>query len=47
MNTTAFLQKARWIRKRARRIQRFYSVSRAVAVFDAHRDWIDLNLPLL
>lgn len=47
MNTPAFAQKVRWIRRRARRIQRFYKISRSVAVFDAHRDWIDLNLPLL
>lgn len=45
MNTLAFIQKVRWIRRRAKRIKAFYGVSRALAVFDAHLDWIDLNLP--
>jgi hypothetical protein len=43
MNTLEFRFKVQWIRRRARRIQRFYSVSRALAVFDAHRDWIDMH----
>ena len=46
MNTLAFIQKVRWIRRRAKRIKAFYGVSRALAVFDANLDWIDLNLPI-
>lgn len=45
MNTLAFLQKVRWIRRRARRIKNFYGVSRPLAVYDANLDWISLNLP--
>lgn len=45
MSTLAFIQKVRWIRRRARRIKNFYGVSRPIAVFDAHLDWISLNLP--
>lgn len=45
MNTLAFLQKVRWIRRRAKRIKTFYGVSRTLAVFDANLDWISLNLP--
>ena len=29
-----------WIKRRARRIQRFYNVSRKLAVYDARIDWI-------
>lgn len=29
-----------WIKRRARRIQRFYNVSRKLAVYDARMDWL-------
>jgi hypothetical protein len=29
-----------WIRARARRIQRFYKITRRLAVYDAWQDWI-------
>lgn len=45
MSTAEFTQKVRWIRRRAKRIKAFYGVSRALAVYDAHLDWISLNLP--
>ena len=38
MNTPA--HKLGWIKRRARRIQRFYSVSRRMAVHDAWTDWV-------
>lgn len=40
MNTLDFLSKVRWIRRRAKRLMRFYGVGRQIAVFDAHLDWI-------
>lgn len=40
MNTFDFLSKVRWIRRRAKRLKRFYGVSRAIAVHDAHLDWV-------
>lgn len=40
MNTLDFLMKVRWIRRRAKRIKRFYGISRALAVQDAHLDWV-------
>lgn len=32
-----------WIKRRARRLERFYSISRKLAVFDARLDWINLQ----
>ena len=43
MNTLQFLQKVRWVRRRAKGIKRFYNVSRAEAVNAAHLDWIALK----
>lgn len=43
MNTLAFIQKVRWIRRRAKRLKVFYGIPRAMAVFDAHLDWISLQ----
>ena len=40
MNTLDFLSKVRWIRRRAKRLKRFYGVSRSMAVHDVHLDWI-------
>lgn len=34
------LHKFSWIKRRARRLQRFYGISRKLAVFDARMDWI-------
>jgi len=45
MNSPEFNKKVRWVRRRARRLMAFYGVSRALAIFDARIDWIDLNLP--
>lgn len=32
-----------WIKRRARRLQRFYQVPRRMAIFDAWIDWINFN----
>lgn len=32
-----------WIKRRARRLQRFYKVPRRLAIFDAWQDWIDFS----
>lgn len=40
MNHLDFLLKVRWIRRRAKRLMRFYGVGRQMAVHDAHLDWI-------
>lgn len=37
------MQKLGWIKRRARRLQRFYQVSIKIAVYDAWRDWIDFK----
>jgi hypothetical protein len=37
MNTASRLY---WIKRRARRLQAFYKVSRRVAIYDAWQDWI-------
>jgi hypothetical protein len=34
------VKKVHWIKRRARRLQRFYQVSRKIAVHDAWLDWI-------
>ena len=39
MNAT-FVDKVRWIRRRAKRLQRFYGIPRTLAVQDAHLDWV-------
>ncbi len=44
MNSIAFNQKIRWVRRRARRLMNFYHITRELAVLDAHLDWISLNL---
>lgn len=33
-------QKIGWIKRRARRIQRFYAIDRKLAIHDAWVDWI-------
>lgn len=40
---TAFLLKVRWIRRRAKRLKAFYGLTRQMAVFDAHMDWINFS----
>lgn len=40
---TAFVQKVRWIRRRAKRLKAFFGVSRADAVLDAYLDWISFQ----
>lgn len=35
-----FCQKIGWIKRRARRIERFYKVTRKIAIHDAWTDWI-------
>lgn len=40
MKPQDFLQKVRWIRRRAKRLMRFYGISRRMAVHDAHLDWV-------
>ena len=37
MNPTSRLG---WIKRRARRLQRFYGINRKMAVFDARLDWV-------
>ena len=37
--------KGQWIRRRARRIGRFYGVDRRLAIFDAWQSWIDFVAP--
>jgi len=37
------MSKLAWIKRRARRLQNFYNVSRRIAVFDAWRDWMDFT----
>lgn len=38
------LSKFSWIRRRARRLQRFYGIRDIkLAVYDAHLDWITFN----
>ncbi|MGE0333199.1 MAG: hypothetical protein AB7P37_21170 [Ramlibacter sp.] len=32
-----------WIKRRARRLQRFYGVTRRLAIFDAWRDYMDFT----
>ncbi len=34
------MHKIGWIKRRARRLQRFYGIDRKLAVFDARMDWI-------
>ncbi|SIR05830.1 hypothetical protein [Pseudacidovorax sp. RU35E] len=34
-----------WIKRRARRLMRFYGIDRRMAIADAHRDYIDFVLP--
>lgn len=34
------MHKIGWIKRRARRLQRFYGIDRKMAVFDAGLDWI-------
>lgn len=46
MNSPAFNLKVRWIRRRAKRLMAFYGITRELAAYDAHLDWISLNLPL-
>jgi hypothetical protein len=29
-----------WIKRRARRLERFYGISRKLAVYDARMDWL-------
>ena len=36
----SFVDKVRWIRRRAKRLKHFYGIPRALAVQDAHLDWI-------
>lgn len=43
MNSAAFAQKVRWIRRRAKRLKAFFGVSRSVAVMDAYLDWMSLQ----
>jgi hypothetical protein len=33
------LHKLAWIKRRARRLERFYGVARRIAVYDAWMDW--------
>lgn len=33
-----------WIKRRARRLQKFYGVTRRIAVFDARRDYAEFCL---
>lgn len=40
MSNPQFAQKVRWIRRRAKRIQAFYRVSRPLAAYESHLDWI-------
>lgn len=35
-----------WIKRRARRLQAAYGISRRLAVFDAWRDFIDFTTPV-
>lgn len=37
------LHRFSWIKRRARRLQHFYGISRKLAVFDARMDWINFN----
>lgn len=38
------LRKFSWIKRRARRLQRFYGIRDIkLAVYDAHLDWINFN----
>ena len=32
-----------WIKRRARRLENFYSISRKLAVYDARLDWLALQ----
>ncbi len=43
MNPQAFINKVNWVRRRARRIQRFFCETRSNAVSAAALDWIDFN----
>jgi hypothetical protein len=36
-------QKLGWIKRRARRVQSFYGISRRLAIYDAWIDWIMFN----
>jgi hypothetical protein len=40
---TAFAQKVRWIRRRAKRLKAFFGISRSAAVMDAYLDWISFQ----
>jgi hypothetical protein len=37
------VNKLSWIKRRARRLQNFYQVSRRMAVYDAWIDWINFT----
>lgn len=37
--TTTFVSRLGWIKRRARRLQKFYGIDRKLAVFDARLDF--------